>query len=387
MQSISVTERRTRLARRHHLAPVEAAADSTRLAEQLVGLHATDPATVFLSARARVSDLTVTDLETALYDDQTLTKHLGMRRTLFVLPTSLLPVVQAACTNAIVAAERRRLARDVERGGIATSGGRWLRRAERATLEGLESLCNATGAQLSRAVPELKAKLIYGEGKAWGGEVGVAGRVFTILEAEGRIRRGRPSGSWTSSQHRWTLATEPPAAMDEAAAQAELVRRWLAAFGPATVQDVTWWTGLGVGKIRAALAAIGGVDVDLEGEPGVILADDLDPSPPVDPWAALLPALDPTVMGWKRRNWYLGGHEAELYDRNGNAGPTVWWDGRAVGGWTQRRSGEIVTYLLEDAGSGAAAAIEIEASRLEAWLGETKVTPRFATPLEQTLRR
>ena len=70
-----------------------------------------------------------------------------------------------------------------------------------------------------------------------------------------------------------------------------------------------------------------------------------------EPWVALLPGLDPTTMGWKRRDWYLPpGHVPLLFDRNGNAGPAVWVDGRIVGGWVQRRNGEIATRLLDDVG-------------------------------------
>lgn len=50
----------------------------------MVCLHATDPGTVFLSAQARVSGMTVGDLERALYVDRSLVKHMAMRRTLFV---------------------------------------------------------------------------------------------------------------------------------------------------------------------------------------------------------------------------------------------------------------------------------------------------------------
>jgi hypothetical protein len=56
-----------------------------------------------------------------------------------------------------------------------------------------------------------------------------------------------------------------------------------------------------------------------------------------------------------------------------------------VGGWAQRPAGEIVFRLLEDAGSAAAAAIGVEAESLRAWLGPTRVTPRFRTPLERDL--
>ena len=58
-----------------------------------------------------------------------------------------------------------------------------------------------------------------------------------------------------------------------------------------------------------------------------------------------VPALDPTAMGWSQRDWYLGPHKEALFDRSGNVGPTIWWNGRIVGGWAQRRSGEIVVRL------------------------------------------
>ena len=100
---------------------------------------------------------------------------------------------------------------------------------------------------------------------------------------------------------------------------------------------------------------------------------------------ALLPALDPTVMGWVEREWFLDGHGKALFDRSGNAGPTVWAGGRVVGGWAQRASGEVVFRLLTDVGAESEAMIAAQAARLEAWIGSVRVTPRFRTPLEREL--
>jgi len=148
--------------------------------------------------------------------------------------------------------------------------------------------------------------------------------------------------------------------------------------GPATVADLRWWTGWTVGHTRRALAAVQPVEVDLDGAAGIALAGDDDPGPKrrkAKPAVALLPALDPTTMGWAERDWYLGGHKAALFDRNGNAGPTIWCDGRIVGGWAQRASGEIAWRLLEDVGAAATVAVQQAAGRLEGWLGETRCLP------------
>lgn len=389
MRSIGVQERRARLVTRHRLAAKTRSRDPVAVADDLVGLHATDPATVFLSLRARTRDVDPAAIERALYEERSLLRLIGMRRTLFVLPLELAAVVSAACTEAIAAAQRRRYAKLIREGGIASDGEAWLDEAAAAALAALEARGTAHGSELSRDVPLLREKLHYGEGKAWAGSVNMTTWVLFQLAAEGRIVRGRPRGGWTGSQWSWWPAASwlasPLAHLEPDEARTELARRWLRAYGPATVGDVKWWTGWSLTQTRAAVQAAGAVEVDLDGRPGVVLPDDTAPTPEPRPGAALLPALDPTVMGWKERDWYLGDHTPALFDRAGNAGPTVWWDGRVVGGWVQRKDGEIVWRLLEEVGADATSAVEAEAERLADWLGETRVLPRFRTPLEREL--
>ncbi len=386
---MSVEERRARVARRHFLAPGSAAGDPVELAGGLVGLHATDPATVFLAARARVQSLAIADVEHALYDDRSLIRMIGMRRTMFVLPIELAGMVQAACTDRILSAQRRRYAKLIEQSGIAKDGEAWLAEACAATVEALEARGEAYASELSTDVPRLRSKAHFGANKKWAGSVNMTTWVLFLLAAEGRIVRGRPRGAWTSSQWRWVSAgswlAAPLPALGEEAARAEVARRWLGAFGPAGVTDLQWWSGWTLAHTRSALAAIGAVEVDLDGAPGVVLAEDLGPEPPPEPSAALLPALDPTVMGWKERSWYLGEYGPALFDRSGNAGPTVWWDGRVVGGWATGKDGSVSFRLLEDIGSEGAAQVEAEAARLEAWLDGVAVAPRFDTPLGREL--
>jgi DNA glycosylase AlkZ-like len=127
------------------------------------------------------------------------------------------------------------------------------------------------------------------------------------------------------------------------------------------------------------------VEVELDGQVGLVLADDVDMADPAEHWVALLPALDPTAMGWSERSWYLGPHGPALFDRSGNIGPTIWADGRIVGGWAQRPTGEIACRLFDDVGRDVTAEVESRAAQLAEWIGAVRVTPRFRTPLERAL--
>jgi len=389
MERIGIDERRARLATRHRLAPEARAESSLDAARAIVALHSSDAATVFLSALVRVRDFEVAELERALYDDRTLVRMLGMRRTLFVVPRELVPVVDAACTRSIAARERRRLESFVAASGISNDPGRWVDDAAGLALRAVEARGEAFTADVSADDPVLATKLRLGAGTRWEASATTASRILPLLAAEGALVRGRPRTSWTNGQYRWVpakrwLSTEAPQ-LAPAEAQAELLRRWLAAFGPATETDVRWWTGWTARETRAALAAVRHVEVDLGGAIGLVLAGDLEATERPEPWAALLPTLDPTTMGWKERDWYLGPHAAVLFDSSGNAGPTVWWDGRVVGGWSQRRDGEIVFELLEDVDRDAVEAVEAEALRLREWLGEARFSPGFLPPFQRGL--
>ena len=387
VRRIEVAERRARLVRRHRLAPVHRSDDVVEAARAVVALHSTDPASVFLSTWARTDGFEPAQLERALYEERTLVRMLCMRRTLFVVPRDLVPVVVAAAAQAVAARERRTLEKLVAANGVDDDPGAWIDAASAAALRALSARGEASTRELSGDHPLLGRRLRLGAGTRWETEVGAASRILLLLAAQGAIVRDRPRGSWVAGQYTWVPAErlgrlEP---VEPAPARAELLRRWLAAFGPATETDIRWWTGWSARDARAALASVPHAEVRLDGVPGYVLADDLGPEPDPAPAAALLPSLDPTTMGWKQRDWYLGPHAGAVFDRNGNAGPTVWWDGRVVGGWVQRPSGEIAHRLLEDVGTHAEEAIAAEAARLAAWLGDVRVAPRFRTPLEREL--
>lgn len=383
---ITVEERRARLGVRHRLAPGHRAADVVEAARSVVCLHATDPATVFLSARARVDGMTCPDLERAVYRDRSLVKHLAMRRTLFVFPREHLADALAGAGLRVAAEERRRLARFVETGGLHPDGERWLKKASQQVLAALADGQELTYTELRGIVPLLEGAIPYAEHKTWGGTLPVGPRVLTALSAAGAVVRGTNAGRWTTSRPRWTSMASWLGAPIETRTEADgtrgLVAAWLRAFGPGTEQDIKWWLGSTLAAVRRALTEVAAVAVDLDGAVGYVLPDDVEaPSVKTKPWVALLPSLDPTTMGWSDRAWYLGAHKPHVFDRNGNAGPTIWCDGRIVGGWRQQPGGEVEVQLLEDVGRQARRAIDAEAARLTTWLDGLRPLPRFPSPL------
>ncbi len=369
---------------------VDQAADVVEAAAAMTGLHSSDPATVYLSARARVTGFKQDDLGYALYEAKTLVRLLAMRRTLFVVPAAMAPMLHHSSTVALIGPERKRLAGWVESYGIADDGPAWVASVSDKTLRALRKRGEAVATDLTKDVAELREKItFYKKDGSVLTTVGMSTRILFLLAAEGEVIRGRPKGTWVSSMYRWAPMDDwlggPMPVMSKEEAQAAVLRKWLATFGPGTEIDMKWWTGWPVTQVRAALAVIGAVEVEMEGGPGYVLPDDLDPVSPPEPWVALLPSLDPTTMGWKQRDWYLGPHAPRLFDRNGNAGQTIWVDGRIVGGWGQRASGEVVWELLEDIGSEAGASVERQAEEVERWLSDKRVIARFAAPLDREL--
>jgi hypothetical protein len=358
-------------------------------------VHSTDPSSVVLAMWARLADrdAPASAVERALYEQRTLLRLMAMRRTIFVVDRDVAPVVHAACSLTVAARERAKLLKFLEEAGI---GGKrreaWLAKAEAAALEALSAGGELTAVELGASDPRLGAELVLSPGKQYEARVKVASRVLTVLAAEGRVMRTRPRGGWASTQFRWATvehwAGAPLEQLGATEAEAALAALWLRAYGPASAADLKWWTGWSVAQTKRALATEAVVACVLQdGSDGVVLADDVEPVGAVAPWVALLPALDATPMGWTRREWYLGAHAERVFDANGNVAPTVWADGRIVGGWTRRPSGEVVFALLEDIGAEAHAAVAAEAAALTPRLADTTLAPRARgyAPLEREL--
>jgi hypothetical protein len=389
-RTVTVEERRARLARRHRLLADERTDDVAAIADSVVALHSTDPVTVYLSAMVRMRHPSVEAVERALYVDRAVVRHHAMRRTLWVATPDVVRLMHAAATRKLVGPEHRRTVKLLAANGVADPEA-WLADARTQVLAALEQHGPMTARSLGTRVPALRQEIVMAPGKAYSATVSAHTRVLLNLGFEGRIVRTRPTGSWVNGAYTYAamdswldggLETPP-----EREAACDLALRWLRAFGPGTTTDLQWWAGWTGATTKAALADAGAIQVRLEEGTGWVAPGDEDLVEPVGPWVALLPGLDPTTMGWKERGWYLPAGAAHAFDRMGNAGPTVWVDGQVAGAWDQRPDGEIRTRLFTDLDRSHRSAVEERARELAELIGETRFTVRFPSPASTALRK
>ena len=99
-----------------------------------------------------------------------------------------------------------------------------------------------------------------------------------------------------------------------------------------------------------------------------------------------LPGLDPYIMGYRDRRRFLPPeHHTKIFDRAGNAMPTVWANGRVVGAWGQRNDGSVIYGFFEPVGKKDKALLASGARRLESFLGGEYLAPRTQTPFTRAL--
>lgn len=386
---ISDDHRRAALQRRH-LLDGSTGHSVIDVADAVVGLHATIPSTVHLSVWARGGATDADVVEQALYADRSVVKQLAMRRTLFVMSRPVLAEAVGAVGSRVAASERTKMLRDLRRADGIADPEQWIANAHDGVLAEFADGTAFSAAELRKRLPDYDIDVIISPGKSYGGPSPMLPRMLNFMAAAGEVVRGPNEAVWHRSRPLWTAMQtwlgEPLPQVDPAAGHIAMVQRWLRQYGPGTETDLVWWLGTTKAAVRKALASLEVTEVELSNGTGYLMADDpmLDgPAAAIDdvePRALLLPGLDPATMGWKERDFYLGDHAPELFDRNGNGGQSAWWDGRIVGGWVLGDDGVRVV-PLEDLPAEAVAALDARAVELTDWLGDHRPVPGFPSPL------
>ncbi len=394
------------LAHKQHLLPASRHTDLLQVTRDILALHATDPTGPYLSLWARIPDFKREALEEALYQERALAKQLCMRVTLHVLPSDELPYFYRAFSQAFF---ERRTSPEFRAASLLVRAGLCDQEDAEALLEDLQHrivtlLAKSeplTVQQMGQAVPELKAKIRHSVGKRYEGEFSIGSRLVLAMCAQGLLIRTRPRGTWRSTLYEYAALADwlPDVDLDSVSpqeARAWLAGRYLSAFGPATRDDLQWWLGFSKRETREALEPLelSLVDVGIQGFGGGYLmqAEDAqrlqDFGPPNVAYVFLLPGLDPYLMGYRDRDRFLAPeHRTKIFDRAGNAVPTVWANGRIVGAWGQRKDGGVIYGLFEPVNGTARSLVNARRRELEGFLQGEPLGLRTDTPFTRDLRR
>ena len=390
VHTITTEERRRRVATRHRLATAVRTDSVLEIAESLIALHSSDPATVHLSAATRMTNPSIKAVEDALYEERTIVRHHAMRRTIWVMPVPHARRAHATTTEKIAANERKRTLKAIEASTDIADPETWFADARQEVIALLNAKGSLTTREVGQALPHLAVPVEFGSEKH-SATLNAHTKVLQGAGFDGDVVRGRPPGSWVSSEYPWSATTtwlgESITGMDKPTAAAELVEAWLRSFGPGTVTDLVWWFGDTKTLIRNALADLGAVEVSLEdGTAAWVAAGDVADTEQPDPWVRLLPGLDPTSMGWKERDWYIEADYLDpMFDRFGNIGPAVWADGRIVGGWAQRDDASVLVELFEPLSKMQQRLLDDAIEQMHSIVDGVCVKPRFPARMQKVL--
>lgn len=316
--SAAVLRRRRAIAQRLHR---PATAGVGTLVHDLLAVQAQDQHAAALALRARAPALTLAGVLDARRRGEVVITWL-MRGTLHLVAARDLGWLHALTAERNAVGGQRRL----RQLGVADA-------ADDAVAVIAEAL--ASGGPVSRAalVRRLAGAGIRTEGQAPIHLIGLAARrriCVLGVDADG-----------APAYVPWPADTSAP--VDRDRALAELARRYLAAHGPATEDDLASWSGLPLREIRAGLTSVAAEVTELDG--GLLdVARPGDP-PPVAP--RLLPAFDPYLLGWRDRAFATGVHAKAVAPGGGVIRATAVVDGETVATWRTQRRGDTLRVALD----------------------------------------
>jgi hypothetical protein len=309
--------------KKHHLTDSSKSDDILKITNDICGLHATSSSTLYISLFVRTNNFEKEDLNQHLYTLKNLGKIRFVRGTTYVLTKEMIPIAYSA-TKGIFSTLSERYA---EYHGINRKE---YNKISKKVLELLQGK--------SMSASEIKDNL---------GNTSKISPVINLMCDSGLIIRSTPRSGWKSNLHTYQPLDEYFPGLDlfsikENEARREVVKRYIAGFGPASAMDISWWTGFTKTEIRRILEEleedINQISIIGEDDRYYILNSD-DRSLRITrgggkPQVTLLPGLDPYIMGYKIRDRYLDEkHFNYIFDRSGNGAASIMIDGNIVGVW------------------------------------------------------
>jgi hypothetical protein len=298
--------------------------DPAEIARSIAGAQAQDVYAGPLSFRSRSRRLTAADIKRARTEERSLLRSWVMRKTIHLIPTDdagwWLPLFEPGI--------ERWSSRRLEQLGLPKAK---QQKALTTIARALEAEGPLTRTQAREKVAAAGVELDTQTGM----------HIALLSVVSGIACLGPDRGSETCLVRREDWLGKPPK-FDRDQALAELARRYLNAFGPATDRDFAYWAGLPLRDVRAGLEAISGeIDEVRVGEEAMLVTRGKRPRLPAAGQIRMLGNFDTYLLGWKDRAFAVAGEHA-AHVKEGGGGwirPVIVEDGVVVGGWRSARKG------------------------------------------------
>lgn len=314
---------------RHHLDRKVPRRQLKRVVADLIGVQAQMPRAASLSLWARVDGITSRAIDEILY------KRMGLARTWCLRGTAHLIVPEDRLLfAATLGKEIGGLYRAMQRKGYTESK---IKRMGEAILTALEQgplTRNDVKEALANRFPKESTEVIG----SWGG-------ILRILSQDGLVVFGPPRGTestfvradrcWPDCQARRPGENRLP----------ELLHRYLRTYGPATLSDFAYWTGLTARQSRSALEKIESdlAEVEVDGKRSFLPKRDLPAllRTEQEDTLRLLPNFDVYLLGHRDKSLILEDrHYKAIFRAAGWVSAVVLKNGRVVGTWTTKNQGK-----------------------------------------------
>lgn len=328
---------------KQHLAPGSKSGDVLGIVRDVMGLHASDFRTPFLSCFARSDSFSNEQLYRELYLNRTLSKIKAMRGTLFIFDRDFVPTVYTAIQGSVIKASAFYLEKYMSAFGVDKS---LYEKASREILNivGKESMdARSIKTELRKRVPDerlwKKDTMVQGGKKYTGTDA--AGYIIYSLCDQCKLARVGIAGNAAKQEYiRWDRwFPEVKMRSDVAQSRRDFLEYYINSFGPVTTKDVRWWSGFSMAESTQIFDDIDTVYVDWEGKDEYFTTKKdyrklKAHRPGKGDDAVLLPVLDGYIMGYRERGRLVEDkYEKLLYDRTGNARPAILYEGRVIGVW------------------------------------------------------
>ena len=301
------------------------AKDPAEIARAIAGAQAQDVYAGPQTFRSRSRSLTAADIKRARTDERSLLRTWVMRKTIHLIPAD-----DAGWWLPLFEPEIERWSR---------------RRMEQLGLPGAkqDKALKAVSAALSEEGPLTRSEArerVARAGIELDGQTGMHLALTAVVS--GIACLGPDRGAQTCLVLRRDWLGEPPP-FDRGRALAELARRYLGAFAPATERDFAYWSGLPLRDVRAGLESIAGeIEEVAEGDEPMLALRGSPPRLPGRGQVRMLGNFDTYLLGWKDRGFSVSGEHAQHVKEGGGGWirPVILEDGIVVGGWRSKRKGD-----------------------------------------------